>query len=181
MKARLPPTWIADSAASASVRAATVYVTAAPTSAFAAEHSIAVIFTCVATSHVRSTVADVESALHTTVDPALPTAVAVPATEPAAVQSGVAGVPIVPVVQQMRPLAVDFGNTTVPPACTTTQPGTSTQRFSVASHADPAPQSPAPSAHTVAASSPAAGQQQRRALLLSDASHVVEGALESEK
>ena len=55
------------------------------------------------------------------------------------------------------------------------------QRFFVAFHADPASQSPAPSAHTVAASSPAAGQQQRRALLLSDASHVVEGALESEK
>jgi hypothetical protein len=46
------------------------------------------------------------------------------------------------------------------------------QRFVVASHADPAPQSAAPTAHTVAASSPAAGQQQRRATLLVDAPHV---------
>ena len=62
----------------ASVRAATVNVAAAPTSAFAAEHSIAVIFSRVASSHVRSTTADVESALHTTVV-RLPTAVSEPA------------------------------------------------------------------------------------------------------
>jgi hypothetical protein len=47
------------------------------------------------------------------------------------------------------------------------------QRFVVASHdPGPAPQSAAPSAHTVAASSPAAGQQQRRAMVLDDAPHV---------
>ena len=43
--------------------------------------------------------------------------------------------------------------------------------FAASSHIVPASQSPGPSAHTVAASSPAAGQQQRRAPL-DDAPHV---------
>ena len=44
--------------------------------------------------------------------------------------------------------------------------------FAASFHIVPASQSPGPSAHTVAASSPAAGQQQRRAAPLDDSPHV---------
>ena len=81
---------------------------------------------------------------------------------------------VVPAVPRNLPASHET-QTAVAPELSISHPATQTsavQREFVAFHVDPTPQSEGSTAQTVAASSPAAVQQQRRAKVLCDAPHV---------
>ena len=90
------------------------------------------------------------------------------------VPAGQAPVHCVPGVPRNLPASHET-QTAVAPELSISHPATqasAVQRLFVAFHVDPTPQSEGSTAQTVAASSPAAVQQHRRAALLDDAPHV---------